>query len=43
MEYIYRILNYMTISDKTNETSFAKPSGYKNINTSTMGKKCGNR
>ena len=43
MEYIYSILNYMTIGDKEQTTVFAKPAGYKNINTSTMGKKCGNR
>ena len=40
MEYIYSIIEYIKRND--NNIKYGKPEGYKNINTSTMGK-CGNR
>ena len=44
MEYIYSMLEYMNLKDTTtNNFKFSKPDGYKNINTSNIGKKCGNR
>ncbi len=40
MEYIYTLIEY--IKGENKNIRYGKPEGYKNINTSTMGK-CGNR
>ena len=42
MEYIYSVLNTMGLIKVEQETPFAKPAGYKNINTGQTLKKCGN-
>ena len=42
MEYIYSILGYNnSVTEPT--STFGKPAAYKNINTSSIVKKCGNR
>jgi len=43
MDYIYSVLNTMGLIKIEDEPVFAKPDGYKNINSGQTIKKCGNR
>lgn len=41
MDYIYSMIDYIKGNNDT-QTKFAKPDGYKNVNSNSM-EKCGNR
>ena len=43
MEYLQSLLNSIGLLKIKEYPKFGKPDAYKNINTSQMGKQCGNR